>query len=215
MPRANRHFKKGYVWHITQRCHKKDFLLKFNIDQHDWRMQLFKAKKRFGLCVLNYIITSNHIHLLVEDQGKGEIARSMQWISGQVAQHYNKRKKRKGAFWEDRYHATAIDTQGYLERCMTYIDMNMVRAGVVDHPLEWMFSGYYEIQEPVNRYRIIELDRLIAMMELKDLELLQAVQRERVDDRIKQDKLKREGLWSEQVAVGSPQFITEVKSLSE
>ena len=29
MPRANRHFLPGYVWHITHRCHRKDFLLKF------------------------------------------------------------------------------------------------------------------------------------------------------------------------------------------
>ena len=29
MPRANRHYIPGYVWHITHRCHKKEFLLKF------------------------------------------------------------------------------------------------------------------------------------------------------------------------------------------
>ena len=28
MARANRHFLSGYVWHLTHRCHKKDFLLK-------------------------------------------------------------------------------------------------------------------------------------------------------------------------------------------
>ena len=33
MPRANRHFIPGYVWHITHRCHKKDFLLKFDKDK--------------------------------------------------------------------------------------------------------------------------------------------------------------------------------------
>ena len=29
MPRANRYFLPGHVWHITHRCHKKEFLLKF------------------------------------------------------------------------------------------------------------------------------------------------------------------------------------------
>ncbi len=33
---------------------------------------LFEAKKRYGLCVLNYMVTSNHIHLLVEGSG-GEV----------------------------------------------------------------------------------------------------------------------------------------------
>ena len=101
------------------------------------------AHKRFGLRVLNYNVTSNHIHLLVEDQGQGEIAQSMQLVAGRVAQEYNRRKKRCGAYWEDRYHATAVDSEGYLARCLTYIDLNMVRAGVVAHPSDWRDSGYY------------------------------------------------------------------------
>ncbi len=65
MPRANRHYIPGYVWHITHRCHKKEFLLKFGRDRRRWLWWLFEAKKRFGFSVLNYSITSNHIHLLV------------------------------------------------------------------------------------------------------------------------------------------------------
>ncbi len=70
MARANRHFLPNQVWHITHRCHQKDFLLKFS-------------------------------------------------------------KDRQGAYWEDRYHATAIESNNHLHRCITYIDLNMVRAGVV------------------------------------------------------------------------------------
>jgi len=39
-------------------------------------------------------------------------------------QEYNKRKNRKGAFWEDRYHATVIEKGEHLLRCIVYIDMN-------------------------------------------------------------------------------------------
>ncbi|MCA1805928.1 MAG: transposase [Xanthomonadaceae bacterium] len=75
-----------------------------------WRRWLYEARLRYGLCVLNYIVTSNHIHLLVRDQGKGEISSAMQLIAGQIAQRFNRRKGRRGAFWEDRYHATAVET---------------------------------------------------------------------------------------------------------
>jgi putative transposase len=124
----------GQVWHITHRCHQREFLLKFGRDRQRWRYWLFEARKRFGLSVLNYVVTSNHVHLLVVGRGQGEIARSMQLIAGGTAQEYNQRKQRRGAYWEDRYHATAVDTDGYLARCMTYIDMNRVRAGAVSHP---------------------------------------------------------------------------------
>jgi len=47
---------------------------------------VFEAKKRYGLCVLDYIVTSNHIHLLVKDTGADVIAESMQFIAGRTAQ---------------------------------------------------------------------------------------------------------------------------------
>jgi len=77
MPRANRHFLPGYVWHITHRCHQRKFLLKFARDRRRYLHWLFEAKKRLGLCVLDYMVTSNHIHLRVKDTGSNIIAESM------------------------------------------------------------------------------------------------------------------------------------------
>jgi REP element-mobilizing transposase RayT len=107
MARANRHYIPGYVWHITHRCHKKEFLLKFVRDRRRWLDWFFEAKKRFGLRILNYTVTSNHIHILVyENNGLDAVAKSMQLIAARTGQEYNIRKQRKGAFWEDRYHTT-------------------------------------------------------------------------------------------------------------
>ena len=104
MARAKRHFLPGHVWHLTHRCHKKEFLLKLVKDRQRWLYWLFQAKKRYGLRILDYIVTSNHIHLVVVDGGHREtIARSIQLIAGRSGQEYNQRKKRNGAFWEDRY----------------------------------------------------------------------------------------------------------------
>lgn len=121
MTRANRHHLPGYVWHITHRCHKREFLLKFDKDKKRWVYWLFEAKKRFGLRILNYTVTSNHIHLLVYDGKVNVIPKSIQLIAGRTGREYNLRKNRKGAFWEDRYHATAIKTGNHLMRCLAYI----------------------------------------------------------------------------------------------
>jgi putative transposase len=80
--RANRHFLPGHVWHITHRCHQKQFLLKFPRDRRRYLHWVFEAKKRFGLSVLNYMVTSNHVHLLVKDRGGDVIAQSMQLVAG-------------------------------------------------------------------------------------------------------------------------------------
>jgi putative transposase len=84
MPRANRHFLPGLVWHLTHRCHQRAFLLKFSRDRDVYLHWLYEARKRFGLCVLDYMVTSNHVHLLVKDTGEAVIARSVQLIAGRV-----------------------------------------------------------------------------------------------------------------------------------
>jgi putative transposase len=211
MPRAHRHFLPNHIWHITHRCHKKEYLLKFAKDRRCWLRWLTEARKRYGLCVLNYIVTSNHVHLLVYDRGRSEIVRSMQLVAGRTAQEYNRRKQRKGAFWEDRYHATAVDTDDYLVRCMVYIDLNMVRAGVVNHPAEWPASGYREIQQPPKRYRIINLPALMELLGISQLAELQRAHEGWVDEALGWGGLVRHGIWTESLAVGSQAFVARMK----
>jgi putative transposase len=164
MARAKRHYIPGYIWHITQRCHKRDFLLRFSKDRNRWVQWLFEAKRRYGLSILNYMVTSNHIHLLVKDSGgNGAISKSLQLVAGRTAQEFNQRKQRQGAFWQDRYHAVAIESGEHLKRCLVYIDMNMVRAGVVDHPCKWSYSGYNEIQKPRRKNIVISYDVLMKL----------------------------------------------------
>lgn len=212
MPRANRHYIPGYVWHITHRCHKKEFLLKFARDRRLWLQWLFEARKRYGLSVLNYMVTSNHIHLLVRDNGERDvISNSVQLFAGRMGQEYNQRKNRKGAYWEDRYHATAVETDKHLLQCMIYIDMNMVRAGVVKHPSEWPFSGYNEIQAPRERYALLDYEGLKELLNVKAMGDLAGAYRGWIEDALVRGDRGRDGKWTESVAVGSASFVNETK----
>jgi putative transposase len=56
MARANRHRIPGCIWHITHRCHKKEFLLKFAQDRHRFVAWLREARNRFSLQILNYTV---------------------------------------------------------------------------------------------------------------------------------------------------------------
>jgi REP element-mobilizing transposase RayT len=212
MPRANRHFVPGYVWHITHRCHQQAFLLKFVRDRDRYLHWLFEAKKRFGLCVLNYIVTCNHVHLLVLDTGNQVIGRSMQLIAGRSGQEYNARKNRRGAFWEDRYHATAVENDGHLHRCLVYIDLNMVRAGVVSHPAQWAHAGYVEIQSPPERYSIISTAKLASLCGFGNFEAFQQAHREWVQSGLEHGSMQRDERWSAAVAVGSPDFVDRMRA---
>lgn len=212
MARAHRHFIPGQVYHITHRCHKREFLLKYAKDRHRWLQWLFEAKKRYGLVILNYAVTSNHIHLLAYDSSeKDVIPRSIQLVAGRTGQEYNIRKRRKGAFWEDRYHATIIEGGEHLLRCIVYIDMNMVRAGVVEHPDQWTHGGYREIQAPRRKCILIDYDRLKNLCGFDEFESFQTAHRQWVETAVGEEIPQRESTWTQAVAVGSESFVEKVK----
>ena len=212
MPRANRYLLPGSVWHITHRCHQREFLLKFARDRRRWEHWLFESRKRFGLCVLNYAVTSNHIHLLV---GVGNdfssVSKSIQLIAGRTGQEYNIRKGRRGAFWEDRYHATAVEDGQHLRRCMTYINLNMVRAGVVAHPQEWEHGGYHEIRDPPKRYARIDRNELARLLGLTSPDDLAHWQEASVTAALASEEQPRCPEWTDSIAVGSETFVRAIK----
>jgi len=153
---------------------------------------------------------ANHVHLLVIDGERGVIPKSLQLVAGKTAQEFNRRKSRKGAFWEDRYHATAIETGRHFLRCLVYIDLNMVRNGVVQHPSEWQHGGYREIQNPPQRYALINREKLIACCGFESDEQLRKSHRQWVEEALHDGGTIRQPEWTESIAVGSEGFVNGV-----
>ena len=212
MARAKRHYLPGQVWHLTHRCHKRESLLKFVKDKRRYLQWLFEAKRRYGMSILNYTVTSNHIHLVVVDDGdRDAVPRSMQLVAGRCAQGYNERKKRKGAFWQDRYHATAIESGKHLLRCLVYVDLNMVRAGAVKHPSEWRFGGYKEVQAPCRKCVIIDHEKLSALTGFRRYEEFRRSHRDWVNDSLTSDSNVCDNQW-QSITVGSEPFVERIKA---
>lgn len=212
MARAKRFYLPGYTWHITQRCHKGEFLLDSDRYRDIWLHWMETANNRFDISILNYMITSNHIHILIMD-GQQEccIADSMQLVSGRMASEYNKRTNRSGAFWGDRYHATAVQENKHLFNCMLYIDMNMVRAGIVDHPKDWKYCGYQEIEGLKQEGALINKRKLSDLLEVKESKLRSSYN-QMLCEYMANSCMKREPRWTESIAIGQRPFVEAIKS---
>jgi putative transposase len=175
---------------------------------------MYQARKRYGLTILNYMVTSNHVHLLVADDGERDvIPNSMQLMAGRTGQEYNQRKERKGAYWEDRYHATAVESGAHLARCMVYIDTNMVRAGVASHPSMWSFSGYNEIQAPRRKNVLIDYEKLQRLLGVGSYDQLRSSRKGWVEEYLGDGVKARKEEWTGSIAVGSRSFVETVKAL--
>jgi putative transposase len=134
----------------------------------------------------------------------------MQLVAGRTGQECN---QRKGAFWEDRYHATAVESGDHLARCLVYIDTNMVRAGVVTHPGQWPHCGYHEIQESRKRNVLIDYERLIHLFGIGTYNRLRNRHWQWVNKYLEKTEKIREGEWTRSIAVGGQPFVENVKEL--
>jgi putative transposase len=210
MPRANRFQQPGMVCHITHRCHNRSFLFRFARDRDEHRERLRKASQKYKVSLLNYSITSNHIHAIAIESRERGISRMMQELEGDFAIIYNLRKHRSGAFWGDRYHCTMVEEGKHLWNCVKYIDLNMVRAGVVLHPSVWKWCGYQELVGVKSRYRLLNIDCLLELLGKLDFNSFCEEYQIQIQMDIEQKKLHREKRWTESIAVGGEEYVKKI-----
>lgn len=213
MPRAARVLLPGHIYHLTHRCHNGSFFLLFHIYRNEYRQRLWQAVRRFKICMLNYCVTSNHTHLLLAARRPASISLFMRHLEGEFASYYNRRKCRHGAFWNERYHSTLVEGGIHLWNCMRYVDLNMVRAGVVHHPADWPWCGYQEIAGLRKRYNCLDADALLGLSNVTDMGMFFEWYRFEMERVLEAGNLRREPVWTEAIAVGSEDFVRRIAAL--
>jgi putative transposase len=74
-----------------------------------------------------------------------DLATYMKEVKNRFSRWFNKRRERKGTLWMDRYKSVLVEGKGEpLHTMATYIDLNPVRAGLVDDPKDYRWCGYAE-----------------------------------------------------------------------
>ena len=206
MPRANRYVVPGKLYHLTHRCHNRQFLFKFARDRDQYRQLLWKRVQEFPVTVFAYCITCNHTHVMATSESEEALSQWMQQVEGQFAQSYNRRR----AFWSDRYHCTMIEPGPHLWNGMVYIDLNMVRAGVVAHPAQWPWCSYGEWMGQRRRYGVVDVKECLRVLGGASLEEFRANYQALIDIRLAKDIMAREPEWTESIAVGSQAFVEAI-----
>ena len=142
MPRKPRYVLPGQPQHIIQRGNNRCPIFISDDDYGCFRHYLQEACSRQGCHVHAYVFMTNHIHLLVTPDSEDSIAKTMQSVGRRYVQYFNTTYQRTGTLWEGRYKAALIDSENYLFKCSRYIELNPVRANMVNHPSEYRWSSY-------------------------------------------------------------------------
>ena len=126
-----------------QRGHNRQVVFSSVEEFQYYRENLIEFKKQFGCKVYAYCLMTNHVHLIV-NPGKNPESLSllMKRLAGRQTQYVNKLEKRSGSLWEGRYKSSIISSKEYLLACCRYIELNPLRAGLVNDPEDYLWSGY-------------------------------------------------------------------------
>ena len=130
MPRQARLDFPGALHHIMVRGINKSAIFNDNQDRSRFLERLGQNLIKTQSAVYAWVLLETHIHLLVRSGGPG-ISALMRKLLTWYAQYYNRRHRRTGHLFENRYKSILCDEETYLLALVRYIHLNPIRAKVV------------------------------------------------------------------------------------
>lgn len=145
MPRTARIAPKEQIGHILTRGNNRQEIFKDEDDFNKYIGILKKYKEKYRFKLYHYVLMRNHVHLVLEPKERGgDLSEIMKGISLSYAQYYKHRYSHIGHFWQDRYKSILISKDNYLLACGSYVELNPVRAKIVEDPKDYRWSSYNE-----------------------------------------------------------------------
>lgn len=142
MPRRPRVLLSGYLLHNVQRGINREPCFFADEDYHCYLHWLEDSARACGCAIHAYALMTNHVHLLLTPSEAGTPARLMQSLGRRYVQYINRFYRRTGSLWEGRYKSSVVHAEDYLLACQRYIELNPVRASMVNDPGQYQWSSY-------------------------------------------------------------------------
>ncbi len=129
--------------HVTQRGVNRCAIFVDDEDRSHLMQLLVIATREEGVAVHAYVLMGNHLHLLATAPAPGALSRAMRHIGHCYVQSFNRRHRRTGTLWEGRFKSCLVDSERYLLTVYRYIELNPVRAGMVDDAERYPWSSVH------------------------------------------------------------------------
>ncbi|WP_423820570.1 transposase [Salinisphaera sp. SPP-AMP-43] len=142
MPRRPRVMLPQVPVHVIQRGNNRQACFYSDDDYHFYLEWLQKYAESEGCVVHAYALMTNHVHLLLTAKASGGVGQLMKRVGQRYVQYINRTYRRSGTLWEGRFRSCLTQEEHYVMGCYRYIELNPVRAGMVEHPAEYTWSSY-------------------------------------------------------------------------
>ena len=142
MPRRTRVHLDGVPLHIVQRGHNREPCFFCEDDYATYLHWLGKALGETGCALHAYVLMTNHVHLLLTPRKAAAVPKLIISLGRRYVQYINRSYRRTGTLWDSRYKSSSVQAEPYLLLCQRYIELNPVRAAMVDDPAHYRWSSY-------------------------------------------------------------------------
>ena len=142
MARIPRIVVPGQALHIIQRGNNRQAVF-YRVEDYCFYLEtLQQAAVLHGCAIHAYVLMTNHVHLLATPECTEGPSRMIQAIGRRYVHYVNRCYRRTGTLWEGRFKSALINLERYFFTCVRYIELNPVRAGMVEHPGDYRWSSY-------------------------------------------------------------------------
>ena len=128
--------------HIIQRGNNRSPCFFAKGDYGLYLFHLESLAAQFGCAVHAWCLMTNHVHLLLTPATAESCGLLMKNLGQRYVQYVNRAHRRTGTLWEGRFRSCLAQTERYVLACYRYIELNPVRARMVDHPGDYEWSSY-------------------------------------------------------------------------
>ena len=143
MPRKPRFFLPNVPVHMIIRGNNRQAVFAENEDYFAYRRWLREASEQYECNIHAYVMMTNHVHILLSADQAANISRLSQAVGRKYVPYFNHKYGKTGTLWEGRFKASSIDSEFYLMACYRYIELNPVRAGMVENCKDYIWSSYH------------------------------------------------------------------------
>ncbi len=128
--------------HIIHRGNNRQDIFESESDMTRIKEDIALSLSKTNCSLHAYVIMTNHLHLLLTPKNKKQLAAFMQSMTNRYVRYVNAKKQRTGTIWEGRFKSCLIDSDHYLFTLYQYIEMNPLKANMVDHIADYRWSSY-------------------------------------------------------------------------
>ncbi len=143
MPRQPRVVIAGQPHHIIQRGNNRQNIFNAAKDYCYFINKLYETSIEYECDIHAYVLMTNHTHLLATPKTQDSLSKMMRKLGTCYANYFNHNYDRTGSLLEGRFKSSLITDEAYFIICMRYIELNPVRANMVNHSSDYEWSSYH------------------------------------------------------------------------